>query len=78
MNIRKELNKIFDTINNLIINDNFNEIDNILQNIDVDNTALTLLIGYLSITYQAKHLLKNRYLLFKKINDKLIKNDESN
>lgn len=63
--IENEIDEIFEKIDGLEIENNFEQIDAILADIDIDHTSLTLLIAYISITKCVKDKLKIEMLSLK-------------
>lgn len=67
MNERDELDKIYNTIYDLLVNKKFMEVDDMLKNIDLENISITYIIGYLTITAAAKNKLKERSSFYEKV-----------
>jgi hypothetical protein len=64
--------KIFDTIDRLLINECFTIVDVILHDVDVDRIDTGLMRSFLTITCPAKGKLPSRESLYKKIEAKMI------
>lgn len=77
ININSQLDQIYDTIDELLLEGKFSEIDRILEQVDT-RIDLNLLLGYLTATYSARSKLNKRADLFNKVkllaqNEQLLK-----
>jgi hypothetical protein len=68
MNIDNQLDQIYDTIDDLLLNSKFSEVDCILERLEI-KIDLDLLLGYLTATYPAKSKLRKRENLFNKVKE---------
>lgn len=73
ININSQLDQIYDTIDELLLEGKFSEIDRILEQVDT-RIDLNLLLGYLTATYPARSKLNKRVDLFNKV--KLLAQDK--
>ena len=64
--IDKQLDQIYDTIDDLLLANKFSEIDAILECLEMD-LGLDLLLGYFVATFPAKSKLKKRADFFAKL-----------
>lgn len=55
---RKALTRIYDYVDDLILDERFAEVDVVLQEVDPDALDATCLLGFLSITLQAREQLR--------------------
>ena len=78
-NLHKRLDAIFDTIDDLCLAGKFDEVDNVLKNVDIQNEPTTLLIGYLTITLMAHkgNKLNCRTLFYDKVEEELRRRGET-
>lgn len=60
---------LFEKIDDLLLEGKFEEVDEHLLKFRLEELSIELLIGILSITWQAKELLKNRQAVFNKIRE---------
>lgn len=60
----QSIDYIFDHINNLCWQENWDEIDNILASLDINRLSLDAMVAFLSITLCVKSKLKNRASFF--------------
>lgn len=63
----KELDTIYETIDELMLGGDFTQVDRILDEVDVATTPIVLCLGYLTVCHVARHRLKNYKGLFNKI-----------
>lgn len=54
------LDEIYNMVDDLFLAGNFDEVDNLLPNVDPGNLGITLTIGWLTVTSWAADKLKNR------------------
>lgn len=64
--IDEKLDHIFDYLDDLFLDGKFEEANNHLRSVDIANTPIVLLIGYLTITFCAKDKLPYRGTMFLK------------
>lgn len=65
-----EIYYIFVRIDDMLRNEEFSKVDEILQKVDIDKYENTITISLLSITNAAKNNLENRVEFFNKLIDK--------
>ena len=78
MGICKQLDRIYDEIDDFVLDGKFEEVDKILEKVDVDKEEITILIGYLTITLVPKRHLYARSELYRKIFHRLVYKDKVN
>ena len=66
-----EIDIIYDRIDDLLSDGKFNEVDNMLKNLDVNRIDEDEMLSYLTITAAAKNILLNRKAFFEKVKTKL-------
>ena len=70
---RRQLNRVFRELDGLLQDGKFEEVDDILAVVDIDNLPPTVVLGYLTITIPASKELKNRHSYFLKAREVLTK-----
>jgi len=73
--IRKEIKKVFESLIDLLLNEDFESVSSIIDNLDYDNMEAKVLFAYLSVTNPFKNspeLTESRNLLLSKVEPKLI------
>ncbi len=69
---RQEIKEVFQVLDGYLLNGDYNTVDNILYNLNIEIIDIKVLIGYLSITNTWKNDLKNRGGVLCKIEMKLL------
>lgn len=70
--VDRALDIIFNTIDDLLLDDKFDICNQILESVWVDVFDLDLLLGFLTITFAAKSHLKCRERFFERVYDKCL------
>jgi len=73
MSIDKQIDKIFDQVDDLCLEGKFEEVDEILKSVDIENTMEELLIAYLAITKAATPKLRWRDRFYSDVFSKFLK-----
>lgn len=71
--IKKVINDLYDTYNNLIEHEKFSIINNSFLSINVNDMIIEALIAILLITYPYKEILPERKAFFDKVKTRLLK-----
>jgi hypothetical protein len=69
MTIEEELDKVYDEIDDLMMDEKYSEIDAIIEAIDVHSLNPTLVLAYVVLTRGAESKLKHRRAFIKKALD---------
>ena len=67
MATHKEIDEVFNLIDDLLLRGKFEEVDSILDSVDILNTDLDILLAYLTTTLAAKDILKSREKFLEKV-----------
>lgn len=67
MATHKEIDEVFNLIDDLLLRGKFEEVDSILDSVDILNTDLDILLTYLTTTLAAKDILKSREKFLEKV-----------
>jgi hypothetical protein len=70
-NIGAQLDEIFDKLFTLLGQKKYNEVTDILKNVDVDNLELSVAIGYMVPTAHYNHVLPYRKIYLQKLEERL-------
>jgi hypothetical protein len=73
--LRYEVIKLYIELNTLLCENNFNDIGNILFNVNIINSETITLLTYSRITYPARYKLKNWFDYVSKVAEELNKRD---
>jgi hypothetical protein len=71
------IDNIYDTVDDLLIAKKFDEVNQILESLDIDNMEVVYLLSYLTITLPAWKQLKYRATFFDKCKESFIKRKEN-
>ena len=75
--IDKRLDEIYNKVDDLLLAGKFEEVDKLLSYIDVRNTNIDILLGWLTITLAARSKLKNRANFFFQCKTKIVFDDRN-
>lgn len=65
------LDHMYDTIDDMLIDGKFEEVDDLLNRVNVEQLSITLMLGYLTITLPWRSLSKCRAALYARIDARL-------
>lgn len=71
MNIDQRLDEIFNELDGLLFEGRYEEVDEILSNVNVNVEPLAVLVGYLTITFQRREVLLDRLPLMHAIRERV-------